>query len=75
MKMYFNLIQGYTRKIEWENTNKLLNKGYKGVKTGITNEAGYCLSSYFSKDNFNLIIVMLGCKTSEARWIETLKLC
>ena len=48
--MYFCLIQGHNRKIEWENTNKLLIKGYKGVKTGITAEAGYCLSSYFNKD-------------------------
>ena len=28
----------------WENTNKLLHKGFVGVKTGITPNAGPCLS-------------------------------
>jgi D-alanyl-D-alanine carboxypeptidase (penicillin-binding protein 5/6) len=32
---------------EWINTNKLLDKGFLGVKTGITNAAGACLSSLY----------------------------
>ena len=33
--------------IIWENSNKLLGNGYNGVKTGITNTAGSCLSSWY----------------------------
>jgi len=33
----------------WKNTNKLLDDGYLGVKTGITPSAGACLSSHYSK--------------------------
>jgi D-alanyl-D-alanine carboxypeptidase len=33
--------------INWENTNKLLDKGFKGVKTGITPAAGACLSALY----------------------------
>lgn len=36
---------GQTRECEWENTHKLLWKGYKGIKTGITPHAGPCLAS------------------------------
>lgn len=35
------------RLIFWENTNKLLDKGFHGVKTGITKSAGACLSSWY----------------------------
>ncbi len=34
--------------IIWENTNKLLDKGFSGVKTGITKPAGACLSSWYN---------------------------
>ena len=52
----------------WENTNILLDKGFKGVKTGITTSAGGCLSSWYCEflDEFNkneqsnLIIIVLG---------------
>ena len=31
----------------WNNTNKLLYDGYAGIKTGITDIAGPCLSSMY----------------------------
>ena len=31
--------------MEWTNTNKMLNKGWEGIKTGITDAAGPCLAS------------------------------
>lgn len=37
--------KGDYRELYWENTHKLLHKGYNGIKTGITSEAGPCLSS------------------------------
>lgn len=60
--------------MEWENTNKMLFKGFDGVKTGITIEAGHCLCSYYKREGKELLIVLLGCPTSEARWIETWKI-
>ena len=36
---------GLTRKMVWKNTNKLLWKGWTGVKTGTTETAGHCLMS------------------------------
>lgn len=52
---------------KWENTNKLLDKGsssyYKyatGIKTGHTTPAGYCLVSSGSKDNMDVIAVVLN---------------
>ena len=31
----------------WKNTNKLLDKGFQGIKTGITDAAGPCLASSY----------------------------
>lgn len=33
----------------WKNTNKLLDKGFIGIKTGITDTAGPCLASAYKK--------------------------
>jgi len=61
----------YYRDIYWENTNKLLNEnGFTGLKTGVTNTAGPCLSCCYQKDNLNLIIVSLASCTMEARWYK-----
>ena len=51
------------------NTNFMIQPGYtsyyyeyaKGVKTGSTTEAGYCLASTASKDGYNYLCVVLGC--------------
>ena len=59
---------------KWENTNKLLNKGSKnyykyatGIKTGHTTPAGYCLVSSASKDNMDVIAVVLN-TSSAGQW-------
>ncbi|EGR30078.1 hypothetical protein IMG5_142710 [Ichthyophthirius multifiliis] len=70
------------RNIIWENTNKLLDKGFKGVKTGITNIAGACLSSWYvdfldefnKNEQANLIIVVLGSLNQDSRFEDTVKL-
>jgi len=37
--------------VQWENTNFLLQyAGYNGLKTGITEAAGPCLSASYQKD-------------------------
>ena len=54
----------------WENTNKLLEDGFEGIKTGITDTAGPCLSAYYR----GLVVVVLNSKSMNERWIEVKKL-
>ncbi len=51
------------------NTNKLIRfySGATGLKTGFTNEAGYCLSATAQREGMELIAVTMGCKTSQIR--------
>ncbi|KAL4454327.1 hypothetical protein ABPG74_012284 [Tetrahymena malaccensis] len=61
--------------ILWKNTNKMLKKtGFLGLKTGITPSAGPCLASWYNHENINLIIILLGAKSLEERWVETVQL-
>ena len=39
----------------------LVSQGIVGGKTGQTLNAGNCLSTYYSKNNKNYIIIVLGC--------------
>ncbi|MDD5659819.1 MAG: D-alanyl-D-alanine carboxypeptidase [Actinomycetota bacterium] len=49
------------KEIELNNTNTLLSYDYiKGVKTGYTKNAGYCLITYSNKNNIELISVVLN---------------
>jgi len=52
------------------NTNKLVRfyNGATGLKTGFTREAGYCLSASAKRDNMELIAVVMGCESSQARF-------
>jgi len=65
---------GNNKTFVWKNTNKLLAKGFNGLKTGITTSAGPCLASNYKDDRANLIIVVLSSKTPDHRWTETVKL-
>jgi D-alanyl-D-alanine carboxypeptidase len=65
---------GVQRKISWINTNRLLRKGFNGVKTGYTPAAGPCLCSYIEQRNKKLLIVMLNVKSMQSRWTEAMKL-
>ncbi len=51
------------------NTNKLVRfyKGVDGLKTGYTEEAGYCLTATINKDDMRLIAVVMGEPTSGIR--------
>ncbi len=63
---------GYTRNVVWKNTNKLLEiTGYSGVKTGTTDAAGSCLVSVGKHRDDELIVVVLGCSSNEARYVDT----
>ena len=58
------------------NTNKLIKQypGANGIKTGFTQEAGYCLSASATKEGTTLIAVVLGAETSTIRFNEVSKL-
>ena len=62
--------------ITQSNRNSLLwrNPEVDGLKTGHTEEAGYCLVASARRDGMRLISVVMGAKSSEARAQETQKL-
>ncbi|OMJ82894.1 hypothetical protein SteCoe_16291 [Stentor coeruleus] len=64
---------GLIRYSNWKNTNKLLGKGFNGVKTGVTLTAGPCLCASVNKEQ-SLVIVLLNSKSMEDRWIDAKKL-
>ncbi|HEY3375315.1 MAG TPA: D-alanyl-D-alanine carboxypeptidase family protein [Candidatus Aquicultor sp.] len=59
-----------------ENTNKLLWQypGMIGVKTGHTNEAGFCLVSGAQRDDVSLIGVLLGAKGPDIQFCDSARL-
>ncbi len=62
--------------IEQPNRNKLLwrDRTVDGVKTGFTNDAGYCLISSAVRQGMRLIAVVMGTDSDEARMRESQKL-
>jgi D-alanyl-D-alanine carboxypeptidase len=62
------------RKMAWENTNKLLYKGFSGVKTGFTPSAGPCLACCYERTGRKFIVILLNSKTMNSRWTEALRL-
>lgn len=54
------------------NTNKLVRfyDGATGLKTGFTDDAGYCLSATATRDSLSLIAVVLGGETSDKRFAD-----
>jgi D-alanyl-D-alanine carboxypeptidase (penicillin-binding protein 5/6) len=62
---------GYTRPVMWRNTNRLLGiEGYTGVKTGTTHAAGCCLAACGERDGRELIVVVFGSSSTEARYAD-----
>lgn len=58
------------------NTNRMIKTypGANGIKTGFTQEAGYCLSASAVKGDLDLIAVIMGSPTSKIRFAEASKL-
>lgn len=67
-------INGNSRNIY--NTNELLGnmQGVDGVKTGFTGNAGRCLVTSCTRDNNQIITVVLGCDTKKQRTSDSTKL-
>lgn len=75
--MYEYYIRENTDKRFWlVNTNKLLKhyNGIDGLKTGWTEEAGYCLVSTMKKDGMRLISVVMGGSSTKLRNADTVNL-
>lgn len=58
------------------NTNELLGnmQGVNGVKTGFTGDAGRCLVTSCTRNNNQIITVVLGCDTKKQRTSDSTKL-
>ena len=56
------------------NTNKLIRfyKGIDGLKTGYTDNAGYCLTATMNKNNMRVISVVMGSDTKDNRSSDTI---
>lgn len=78
---YSSIYEDYLRadtneKVWLVNTNKLVRfyKGADGLKTGYTEEAGYCLTATATRDGMRLITVVMGEEDSKTRNSETTKM-
>ena len=67
------MLSGQT--VTWKNSNKLVREdnaftyaGATGLKTGSTNEAGYCLIASATRDGQTSIAVVMGAKQESNRW-------
>lgn len=65
---YNNITQHNRNKLMWRD------KSVDGLKTGHTEEAGYCLAASALRDDMRLISVVLGTRSDNARAQETQKL-
>lgn len=62
---------GFRRNVVWKNTNKLLrHEGYSGIKTGTTSAAGACLVALGNREGKQLLVVILGATSSDARYVD-----
>ncbi len=57
----------------FDNTNTLLGSydGIEGIKTGSTDNAGYCLASACKRNGIELYCIVLGCETDTDRFTDT----
>lgn len=69
-------LPGKEKEFGLTNTNRLIKQysGAIGIKTGFTQDAGYCLSGAAERGGTRLIAVILGCKTSQIRFQEISKM-
>ncbi len=75
-KKYYSIKEFTYNNIKQPNRNRLLwlDKSVDGVKTGFTDNAGYCLISSANRDNRRVLSVLLGAKSANGRINESAKL-
>ena len=74
--MYESYIRTDTNNPFWlVNTNKMLklNNGVDGLKTGWTNDAGYCITTTMEKNGMRLVCVVMGAETPTLRNSDAMK--
>ena len=61
------------RHIDCRNSNALIHtyEGCTGIKTGYTNQAGYCLASQATRDGITLTLVLLNSRSFKSRFVES----
>lgn len=71
-----NLVSG--QRVDWQNSNRLLQpdnaytyQGAFGLKTGSTDEAGYCLAACAERDGQITISIVMGADEENGRWDDT----
>ena len=75
--LYEDYLRENTQNKFWlVNTNKLVRfyEGADGLKTGFTDNAGYCMAVTAKRDNMRLIAIVLGEKAGKVRNAETTQL-
>jgi D-alanyl-D-alanine carboxypeptidase (penicillin-binding protein 5/6) len=68
--------------VEWRNSNLLIQESSedcyytyaRGMKTGMTDEAGYCVVALATRFGHDVICVTMGAEASDIRWLETISL-
>lgn len=61
--------EGTDRATQLLNTNRLLNyEGITGLKTGTTDNAGYCFAATAKRGDMELVAVVLGAETDDGRF-------
>lgn len=74
--MYESYVRTDTNNPFWlVNTNKMLklNNGIDGLKTGWTNDAGYCITTTMEKNGMRLVCVVMGAETPTLRNSDAMK--
>ena len=69
------------QKFTWKNSNVLLNpnsgyyfSGANGMKTGYTNEAGYCVIASAKRNGVELLAVIMGGTSDDSRWRDAVSI-
>lgn len=76
-KIYEDYLRANTKNKFWlVNTNKLVRfyEGADGLKTGFTDNAGYCMAVTAKRNNMRLIAIVLGEESGKVRNNETMEL-
>jgi D-alanyl-D-alanine carboxypeptidase (penicillin-binding protein 5/6) len=75
-KIWVETLEESRNKTELANTNRLIGfyEGSDGIKTGSTQEAGYCLSATAKRGSMRLLSVVLSAPTTKVRFAEATKL-
>ncbi|MBQ8589951.1 MAG: D-alanyl-D-alanine carboxypeptidase [Firmicutes bacterium] len=69
-------LPGKEKEFGLTNTNKMIRtyEGANGIKTGYTQDAGYCLSASATRGDLTLIAVVMGAESSKIRFSEASRL-